>query len=148
MPHPERTLSTPSTAIHPPPRDMKRLLSALWVFAMFNYLYADVMGLMDSTLLAQFLRGQVGSLRITGEFLFGAAVLMEIPIAMTLLSRVLPHRANRWANIVAGVIKTAVVAGTLWIGHPTGYYLFFALIEIACTALIVVLAWRWEPRSA
>ncbi|WP_437659092.1 DUF6326 family protein [Sorangium sp. So ce1182] len=148
MPHPERTLSTPSAAIHPPPRDMKRLLSALWVFAMFNYLYADVMGLMDSTLLAQFLGGQVGSLRITGEFLFGAAVLMEIPIAMTLLSRVLPHRANRWANIVAGIIKTAAVAGTLLIGHPTGYYLFFALIEIACTTLIVVLAWRWQPRSA
>ncbi|MGK3959373.1 DUF6326 family protein [Sorangium sp. So ce118] len=147
MPHPERTLSTPSAAIHPPPRDMKRLLSALWVFAMFNYLYADVVGLMDSTLLAQFLRGQVGSFRITGEFLFGAAVLMEIPIAMTLLSRVLPHRANRWANIVAGIIKTAAVAGTLWIGDPTGYYLFFALIEIACTTLIVVLAWRWEPRS-
>ncbi|WP_437829164.1 DUF6326 family protein [Sorangium sp. So ce1153] len=146
MPHPERTLSTPSAAIHPPPRDIKRLLSALWVFAMFNYLYADVVGLMDSTLLAQFLRGQVGSLSITGEFLFAAAVLMEIPIAMTLLSRVLPYRANRWANIVAGTIKTAVVAGTLSIGHPTGYYLFFALIEIACTTLIVVLAWRWAPR--
>ncbi|XYH99265.1 DUF6326 family protein [Sorangium sp. So ce1128] len=147
MPHTERTLSTPSAAIHPPPRDMKRLLSALWVFAMFNYLYADVMGLMDSTLLAQYLRGQVDSLRITREFLFGAAVLMEIPIAMTLLSRVLPHRANRWANIVAGIIKTAAVAGTLSFGSTTGYYLFFATIELACTALIVVLAWRWEPRS-
>ncbi|WP_437288864.1 DUF6326 family protein [Sorangium sp. So ce406] len=147
MPHTERTLSTPSAAIHPPPRDMKRLLSALWVFAMFNYLYADVVGLMDSTLLTQFLRGEVNSLRITGEFLFGAAVLMEIPIAMTLLSRVLPHRANRWANIVAGVIKTTVVAGTLLLGPTTGYYRFFATIEIACTTLIVVLAWRWEPRS-
>src|SRR5689334_15710788 len=146
MPHPERTLSPPSAAIHPPPRDIKRLLSALWVFAMFNYLYADVVGLMDATLLAQFLRGQVGSLPITGEFLFAAAVLMEIPIAMTLLSRVLPYRGNRWANIVAGVIKTAAVAGTLSIGHPTGYYLFFASIEIACTTLIVVLAWRWAPR--
>jgi MFS family permease len=144
----QRTISTPSAAIQPPPRDMRPLLSALWVFAMFNYLYADLMGLMDSTLLAQYLRGQVGSLQITGEFLFAAAVLMEIPIAMTLLSRVLPHRANRWANIVAGVIKTAAVAGTLLIGSATGYYLFFATIEIACTALIVVLAWRWAPRDA
>ncbi|WP_437535013.1 DUF6326 family protein [Sorangium sp. So ce726] len=147
MQHTERTISTPSASLQPPPRDMKRLLSALWVFAMFNYLYADVMGLMDSTLLTQYLRGQVDSLRITGEFLFYAAVLMEIPIAMTLLSRVLPHRANRWANIVAGIIKTAAVAGSLLIGAPTGYYLFFATIEIACTMLIVVLAWRWVPRD-
>ncbi|WP_434045584.1 MULTISPECIES: DUF6326 family protein [Sorangium] len=148
MPSTERTLSTPSAAISPPPRDMRGLLSALWVFAMFNYLYADVMGLMDSTLLTQYLRGQVDSLRITRELLFGAAVLMEIPIAMTLLSRVLPHRANRWANIVAGIIKTAAVAGTLSIGSATGYYLFFATIEIACTTLIVVLAWRWAPPAA
>ncbi|WP_437477099.1 DUF6326 family protein [Sorangium sp. So ce1014] len=148
MRHPEHTLSTPPAAIHPPPRDMERLLSALWVFAMFNYLYADVVGLMDSTMLAQFLRGQVDSLRITREFLLGAAVLMEIPIAMTLLSRVLPHRANRWANIVAGAVKTAVVAATLMMGPAAGYYLFFATIEIACTTLIVVLAFRWKPRPA
>jgi hypothetical protein len=38
----------------------------------------------------------------------GSAVLMEIPIAMILASRLLPLRANRLANIVAGTIVTLV----------------------------------------
>ena len=63
---------------------------------------------------------------------------------MTLLSRVLPYRANRWANMVAGALKTAVVAASLFVGTPTLYYVFFATIEIACTIGIVVLAWKWK----
>ena len=120
------------------------VLSTLWIFVMFNYLYADVMGLMDASLLRQYLAGRVQSLDITPAFLLAAAVLMEIPIAMTLLSRVLPFRANRRANMGAGTIKTVVVALTLFIGTPTIYYAFFAMIEIACTIGIVVLAWRWR----
>jgi hypothetical protein len=36
----------------------------------------------------------------------GSAVLMEIPIAMILASRLLPFRANRLVNIIAGGIMT------------------------------------------
>jgi Family of unknown function (DUF6326) len=123
----------------------QRLLPALWVFVMFNYLYADVLGLMDASLLKQLLNGHVDSLAITPGLLLTGAVLMEIPIAMTLLSRILPYRANRWSNVAAGVIKTVAVAGTLHVGTTTVYYAFFATIEIACTLCIVVVAWRWRP---
>jgi len=120
------------------------LLSALWVFVMLNYLYADVLSLMDPVLLPQWVSGRVDGLTITRPFLLGAAVLMEVPIAMTLLARILPYRANRWANIGAGAFKTVVVSATLFIGEPNVHYLFFACVEIACTTLIVVLAWRWR----
>jgi hypothetical protein len=76
----------------------------------------------------------------------GAAILVEIFIAMVLLSRVLPYRANRWANIAAGTIMTAVQSVTLFVGIPAPYYLFFSVIEIATTVLIVWFAWNWrEP---
>ncbi|MGC4093283.1 MAG: DUF6326 family protein [Polyangiaceae bacterium] len=125
--------------------DMKMVLSTLWVFAMFNYLYADVMGLMDASLLKQFLSGEVGGLKVSQSFLLSAALLMEIPIAMVLLSRLLAYRANRWANIVSGVIKTVAVLASLFVGKPTLYYLFFSSIEVACTSVIVYLAWQWKP---
>src|SRR5687768_2201332 len=126
-------------------RDVPSLLSSLWIFAMLNYLYADVMSLMDASVLRQLVRGHAGSLAVTPALLFGAAILMEIPIAMTILSRLLPYRANRWANIAAAAIKTAAVAGSLFVDAPSAYYLFFAVAEIACTSLIAVLAWRWKP---
>jgi hypothetical protein len=127
--------------------DRRGLLSSLWIFAMFNYLYADVEGLMDASLLKQYLAGQVGNFSISPDFLFSAAVLMEVPIAMTLLSKVLSYRANRWANIVAGSLKTLVVAATLLVGKPSSYYTFYASIEIVCTALIVALAWTWRAST-
>ncbi len=128
--------------------DEKVLLSTLWIFVMFNYLYCDVMALMDPVLLKQFLTGAVGSLEINERFLLGAAVLMEIPIAMVLLSRILDYRANRLANVIAGSIKTTVMVATMFMGMPSLYYMFFAAIEIACTSFIVWYAWRWVEVEA
>lgn len=124
--------------------DRKVLLSTLWIFAMFNYLYCDVVALMDTKLLNQFITGVVGGVHITQGFLLGASILMEIPIAMVILSRVLKYRANRWANIIAGTIMTAVQFSSLFFGSsPAIYYIFFSIIEIACTSLIVWLALKW-----
>jgi Family of unknown function (DUF6326) len=126
--------------------DMKSKLSTLWIFAALNYLYCDVISLMDPELLPLYLRGNVDGLELTPGFLLGAAILIEIPIAMVLLSRVLPYGANRWANIAAGTIMTAVQSATLFVGAPAPYYLFFSVIEIATTVLIVWFAWTWrEP---
>lgn len=126
--------------------DMKSKLSTLWIFAALNYLYCDVVSLMDPELLPLFLRGNVNGLELTPGFLLGAGVLVEIPIAMVLLARVLPYRANRWANIAAGTVMTVVQSATLFVGAPAPYYLFFSVIEIATTLLVVWFAWNWrEP---
>jgi len=125
--------------------DMKVKLSTLWVFATFNYLYADVMALMDPEILGGLITGNAkGGIQMTQGLLLGAAVLMEIPIAMVLLSRVLKYRANRWANIIAGTVKTAAILSSMFVGTtPALYYIFFGTIEIVCTFLIVWYAWKW-----
>lgn len=121
---------------------MKTKLSALWVFATLNYLYCDVVTLMDPGKLGRFLAGNVGGVRINQSFLLGASALVEIPIAMVLLSQVLKDRTSRWANIVAGLVMTAVQLSTLVVGSPAPYYLFFSIIEIAATSTIVIYAWK------
>jgi hypothetical protein len=124
-------------------KDRKVILSTLWVFVMFNYLYCDVMSLMDPKLLKQYISGNPGGVQVTEGFLFWAAILMEIPIAMVLLSRVLKNRLNRWTNIIAGIIMTVVQLLALIFGtSPTFYYLFFSIIEIGCTSFIVWYAWK------
>src|SRR5215216_2807610 len=97
-------------------REMKVRLSTLWIFVMFNYLYCDVIGLMDPALLKQFLAGSVGEMQINQGFLLGAAILMEIPISMVLLSRLLNYAPNRWANLIAGLVMTVVQASSLFFG--------------------------------
>ena len=125
--------------------DTATRLSLLWIFASLNYLYCDVLGLMDPGLLRQFLTGTVEGIEMSQGFLLGAAVLVEIPIAMVVLSRLLAPAASRWANVVAGSVMTVVQLGSLFAGGgPTAYYAFFSALEIAATEYVVLTAWTWR----
>jgi len=117
-------------------------LSLLWIVIMFNMVFADILSFMYPGAMKEVLTGYAGGIHVTPGFLLGAAVLTEIPIAMILLSRVLKHGANRWANIVAGVITIAYVIGGGSLNQI--HYLFFAAIEVACALLIIWYAWKWQ----
>jgi len=125
-------------------------LSTLWVVVMFNMVFADILTFIKPGALQELWAGQAG-VHVTAGLLLAFAILLEIPIAMILASRLLKPRANRWANTVAAVVTAAFVVGG---GSLTPHYVFFAGVEIACMALIVgsvwtqrdsVRAWRREP---
>lgn len=116
--------------------DIKVKLSMLWIFVLFNMIYADIISLMDAE---SPIRRVMGGAPMPPGGLLAGAVLMETSIAMVLLSRLLKRKANRWANIIVGVINiVAVIAGGQ---HP--YYILFATIEVVCMSLIVWYAWKW-----
>jgi hypothetical protein len=132
-------------------RDIKERLSLFWLFALLNYLYADCTALFDI----------VGSPNLSDAphfspwVLLASSVFMEIPIAMIVASRLLPFRANRLANIIAGIILTLVNAGLTYVPPLLGLktpalpaYLFFATIETVATSVIVWQAWKWSEAEA
>ena len=130
----------------------RMVLSTLWISAVLNYIYADIYTLFFNPVLQpevtkRFAEGYVGDIQITQGFVLVTAILMETAIAMVLLSRVLPYRANRWANILSGGLHTLFVAWSLLGDTPTSFYAMFAAIEIACTLFIVWYAWTW-PAAA
>ena len=131
--------------------DTKERLSLLWLFALLNYLDADDIALW------YIIGSRNFHVHLPPWVLMGSAVLMEIPIAMILLCWLLPFRANRLANIVAGVIETVVNGSVTFIPPLVGAgeripalpeYLFFATIETVCTLIIVRQAWTWEINAA
>ena len=91
--------------------DKRARFSLLWVFVMLNMVYADILTFMMAGTLKDILAGHVGQIEFTPDFLLLAAVMTEVPIAMVVLSLVLPHRAARWANIGAAVFTVAYVWG-------------------------------------
>ncbi len=131
------------------PIDRGMILSSLWIFAMFNYLYNDVMTLMDSRMLAGYLAGKPNGISMTPAFLLYAAILMETAMLMVVLPRILRRGANRVANIVFGSIHTLAVAGSFFVGSgPSPSYILCASFEIATTVLIVVIAAAWKKENA
>lgn len=125
--------------------DRRARLSLLWVFVMLNMIFADILSFMSAETLQQLLAGKAGQITITPSFLLLAAVLTEIPIAMVLLSLVLPQRAARWANVVAGAFTIAYIWG---LGSAAPHYLFIAGIETLGCILIVWTAWTWHGSAA
>jgi len=124
--------------------DMKIKLSTLWVVVMFNIAFADIVGFLHPGALEQIMRGEVG-FDLTQGLLLVFSILLEIPIAMIFLSRVLKYRVNRWANIIAGAITILFVIGG---GSTTLSYIFFATIEVVCMSLIIWYAWKWPKQEA
>ena len=120
-------------------KDTKVLLSTLWIVVMINMAYADILSLHIPGILEE-LAVFAGETPITQLMLIGA-IMMEIPIAMIFLSRVLKYKVNRWANIITSVITIAFVVGG---GSPYPHYIFIATIEIVCLLLIVWYAWKWS----
>jgi hypothetical protein len=118
--------------------DMKVKLSILWVFAVLNYIYADVFTALDPS-------SDNGSVRMSHGMMLGAAVFMETAIVMVPLARLLKYRANRWANVLAGIIHTVAVIASLFVTGkmPASYYVFFASVESVTTSIIVWYAWKW-----
>jgi hypothetical protein len=121
--------------------DRRALLSALWVFVLFNYLYGDLAMMI-------FRPGsyQAIAARMSQWLALAATALMELLIAMVVLVRILKYPVNRRANIIAGVVGTAFVAVTLSPRAPP-FYLFLSVVEMACTVFIVWYAWTW-PATA
>jgi hypothetical protein len=126
--------------------DNRTRLSTLWVVVMFNMVFADILTFIEPGALQELWAGQAG-VQITPGLLLVFATLLEIPIAMIFVSRILKPEANRWANTAAAVITMLFVVGG---GSMSLHYLFFAAVEIACMALIVWLVWarRSSERAA
>jgi hypothetical protein len=87
-----------------------------------------------------------GGMEITQGLLLVFAILLEIPIAMVFLSRILKRGANRWANTVAALITAVFVVGGGSMELP--FYAFFAIVEVACMALIVWTVWTRRNSEA
>lgn len=115
--------------------EMKARLSNLWIFIMLNILSADVFSFM----LPESASG--APVQVTQGLMLAFAFLMEIPLAMVVLSRILPHRANRLANIIAGAVTILFVIGG---GSQTLHYYFFAAVEVLTMLYIILTAWLWK----
>jgi hypothetical protein len=124
--------------------DVKIKISALWIGVMFYYIYADYFGLYVPGTLQDMLKGKMGPLGPTTQgILLGTSLMMAIPAAMIFLSVALSPRLNRWLNIVVGTIYTVIILITMW---NWAFYIFYGVIEVVFTALVVWYAWNW-PRE-
>lgn len=117
---------------------VKDKISVLWIVVMINMIFADILSFMLPGFLNDIIAGNA-PIQITEQVLLVFAIILEIPIAMIFLSRVLEPKANRWANMIASVITIIFVVGG---GSLMLHYIFFAAVEVLVLLLIMSYAWK------
>ena len=125
--------------------DVRAKLSTLWVFVLFNLIFSEFHRLLQPGFLEEVMTGTVGGVQLSQEVLLLGAMVLEIQIAMALLSRVLKYRVNRWANIIAGAMTIAIVLFNMSADLDN---IFFSTIGVVAMFLVVWYAWRWHRQQA
>jgi hypothetical protein len=124
---------------------VKLKISALWVSVMFCYIYGDYFGLYVPGALQRMLDGKMGPFGPTTQgILIGTSLMMAIPSVMVFLSVALNPKLNRCLNIIFGVIYTVIILITMW---DWAFSIFWGIIEVGLTSLIVWYAWNWPTRE-
>lgn len=113
-------------------------LSIIWIAVMLTYLLGDVIRIFagDVTL------GEIQGQKFSQAMGLGIAGLMVIPILMVVLSLVLPHNVNRWANIIVAAFWFLFNL----VGLPTypGHYDKFLLaVSMVFNLVTIWYAWKW-----
>jgi len=128
--------------------DRKVILSTLWVFFILNILYADVIGIIENTMtgidISTAENGELIQAILSPAMLLLIAIILELGMGMVVLSRVLKHAVNRWANIAIAIIQALVLTASLFVGSPKMYYIFFATVELTTLLFIIWYAWTWS----
>jgi len=120
-------------------------ISTLWIVVMFTMVYADILSFLTPGELQKLWDGTAG-VNLTPGLLLVFAILLEIPVVMIYLSRVLKPTANRWANTVAVAVTIVYVIGGGSFNLP--HYIFFAAVEIGCMVYIVWSVWAQRGQEA
>ncbi len=116
-------------------------LSTLWLLVVLNIILADILS-------AFIAFGDKSVLAIIGDpkiMMAIAAIILNLPIAMIFLSKNLPDKLNRIANIVVAALTMAFIVGA---GSSLPHYIIIEIIEVIILLTIIYTAWKLPKRAA
>jgi hypothetical protein len=121
-------------------------ISVLWLFMAVAMSAHSILAFMDPAAMEE-----LGEMQMSAGMFVFMALFWLIPLIMAFLSLILKDSANRWANIVLGIVFTLL---NIWhlVEHLTTALAVHQILIIASTvvvtALIVWYAWNWPKQIA
>ena len=123
--------------------DVRIKLSMIWVALMLTYLLGDVLRIFSG----DFSAGEIGGMQVNQMMFLGMAILFVIPILMVILSLIMKHPLNRWANIIVAIIFFGInIIGLPT--YPSAYDQFLIIVGLGFNVLTIWYAWKWKPQDS
>jgi len=120
-------------------------ISVLWIFMAVAMSAHSVLAFMEPGAMEQ-----IGEMQISaGVFLF-MALFWWVPLVMAVLSVTLKDLANRWTNIILGIVFTALNIFHLieHLAQPSAHQILIIGSTVVVTALIFWYALKWPKQEA
>lgn len=121
--------------------DVRIILAGSWIALMLTYLLGDVLRIFAG----DFVAGEIDGEKASQAMWMIAALVMLIPIVMSVLSLTAPYPAIRWVSIIAAVLLVLFnLAGLPYDGVYDNFLILFGFIF---NGLIVWHAWQWTSAA-
>ena len=118
------------------------ILSGLWIAVEFLYQHGDTLRLYSGDFKPGGEEDITGGIMSQGAMWMVAAITMTIPVVMIVLSLILPHNANRWANIIVAIFYFLYTLSGVF-RYPSAYDRFLLFVTLVFNALTIWYAWNW-----
>ena len=118
-------------------------ISLLWLFVIISDLANVLMSLAYPGIMEELM---TGAEIMAPELMFFGAILILIPLVMSVLTLTLKDSINRWLNIILGIVFTVIFFGNfieLSTTMPAAYIMLLSIAGFIAPALIVWYAWKW-----
>jgi len=125
---------------------LKVRIAVLWLFMAVAMSAHGVLSFMEPGVIQKVVSGE---LAFGPEMLLFASLFWWVPLVMAFFSVTLRDVANRWANIILGVVFTVlnIVHLAEHLIQPSAHQLLILGSTVVATALIVCYAWKWPTGS-
>ena len=133
----------------------KTRIAVLWVFMAVAYSAHMALSAFEPGVINLVAAGEMRMSE--AEFTFSAAFAWLIPLTMAVLSLTLKDLANRRANMVLGIVLTAVnvfhlvfeqtAQPSFHMAQPSFHQLLLNCSTVVATALVTWYAWKWPKQG-
>jgi hypothetical protein len=132
--------------------DWKIKVSVLWLLHTLGSVFVGFVMWLEPGVLEGIIAGEISGTQITPEILLIVSIEFLVPFFMAFLSLTLKDSINRWANIIVGIVFTALglVSVIGYLAIPSAYSAYAILVWLSIlvvTALIVWYAWKSKQKA-
>ena len=126
---------------------LKVKLAVLWLFMAVATSTIFLMLLLDPFIIEQIISGEVPT--SAGVLIF---IWVVVSLTMAFLSLILEDLANRWANIILGIVFTGLnilgLSSTIFVEQRPVHEILTEASKVVVAALIAWYAWKWPKQEA
>ena len=121
---------------------LKVKISVLWLFYSVLFLAAWMtLAFMEPGAIEQIMAEEI-------YLLLTLTILLLVPLIMAFLSLTLKDSANRWTNIILGIVFTVFqLTALMTLAQPSAHMILLEGARVVAPALIVWYAWKWPKQQ-